>query len=414
MDSIVVIGGGPAGMIASIVASRLGKSVTLIEKNEKLGKKLYITGKGRCNLTNAKNNEDLLKHVVSNPKFLYSSLSALDSFGLIDFFEELGLRTKIERGDRVFPASDKSSDVIKTLEKELKRQNVEVLLNTEVTDILINNDCIKGVVINKNKVIETDKVLIATGGLSYSVTGSTGDGYRFAKNFGHTIQQTHPGLVPLETIEDWVPQLQGLSLKNVRVSFVKLNQGKEKVLYQDFGEMLFTHFGVSGPLILSGSSFLPKDNLKDIQIRIDLKPALSFEQLDQRVLKDFDKNIRKHFINSLDELLPSKLIPVIVRLSGIEENRRVDQITKEERKRLVNLLKMLTMTVKKTRDYNEAIITRGGISIKEINASTMESKLVKGLYFAGEVLDVDALTGGYNLQIAFSTGYLAGMSMAYV
>lgn len=410
MKEVLVIGGGPAGMMAAIMAARHHNKVTILEKNNKLGKKLYITGKGRCNITNVSDVEALLQSTLVNNKFLYSAFYTFDSYSLIDFFQNLGLKTKVERGNRAFPLSDKSSDVIKTLQQELERLDVTVEINTEVTDIIIESNKVKSV-IAKNKAYPCNKVIIATGGLSYAMTGSTGDGYRFAEKAGHHITELTPGLVPIETKEKWVTKLQGLSLKNVKVRFTQALKGKDKVLFEDFGEMLFTHFGLSGPLILSGSSFLPKDHVKGIKVVIDLKPSLTAEQLDTRILRDFEKYSRKQFSNALDDLLPQKLIPVIIQLSGIEEVRKVDQITKEERKTLVNLLKHLECTIESRRQFSEAIITRGGIDVKQINPNTMASKYVEGLYFAGEVLDLDALTGGFNLQIAFSTGYLAGISV---
>lgn len=410
MNEVLVIGGGPAGIMAAIIAARHNNKVILLEKNSKLGKKLYITGKGRCNLTNASDVETLLRSTLVNNKFLYSAFYTFDSFALIDFFEDLGLKTKIERGNRVFPLSDKSSDVIKALQQELDRLSVDVQLNTDVIDIIIENHVVKSV-ITKDNVYTCNKIIVATGGLSYALTGSTGDGYTFAKNAGHKINQLTPGLVPVETKEKWITKLQGLSLKNVKVQFLQEIKNESIVLFEDFGEMLFTHFGLSGPLILSGSSYLPKENVKNIKVVIDLKPSLTYEQLDGRVLRDFEKYSRKMFSNSLDDLLPQKLIPIIVELSGINETRRVDQITKEERRNLINILKNLECTILSRRQFNEAIITRGGIDVKEINPNTMASKYVEGLYFAGEVLDLDALTGGFNLQIAFSTGYLAGTSV---
>jgi predicted Rossmann fold flavoprotein len=407
MEEVIVIGGGPAGMIGAIMAARNNKKVLLIEKNDKLGKKLYITGKGRCNITNESDVDELFNNIITNNKFLYSALYTFDSYSLINFFNELGLKTKTERGNRVFPKSDKSSDVIKVLDKELKRLNVKVLLNTSVKNIIIKDNTLQAIKTTDNEIFNCSKVIVATGGISYSSTGSTGDGYKFAKKIGHNIKETVPGLVPLEVDENWVPKLQGVSLKNVNIKFINNN----KVIYENFGEMLFTHYGLTGPLILSGSSYLPKNNIKDIKLEIDLKPSLSFEQLDKRVVKDFSKYSRKNFSNALNDLLPKKMIPVIIDLSTIPDDKQVDQITKEERKQLVNLLKSLKCTIKNRRDFNEAIITRGGINIKEINPNTMESKLIDNIYFAGEVLDLDALTGGYNLQIAFSTGYLAGISV---
>ena len=394
-------------MMAAIIAARRGFKVTLVEKNEKLGKKLFITGKGRCNITNAGDSEDLFNSIVTNRKFLFSSFNGFSNYDTLGFFDELGLHIKIERGNRVFPESDHSSDVIGALNRELKRLSVDVRLNTEVKDIIVNDGKATGVVIKcsgKESTIQADNVIVATGGNSYQSTGSTGDGYRFARKLGHSVTPILPALVPFNVAEDWESDLQGLSLKNV--SIVVLD-GKQEI-YSDFGEMLFTHFGVSGPLILSASSFAAR-RIKEhpLKLIIDLKPALSQEQLDERILRDFDEEKNKAFKNSLDKLLPKKMIPVIVRLSDIDGNKKVNEITKQERQKLVSLIKGLELTITGLRGFNEAIITQGGINVREINPTTMESKLVKNLYFAGEVLDVDALTGGFNLQIAWSTGYAA-------
>ena len=407
MKNVVITGGGPAGMMAAITAARRGFKVTLVEKNEKLGKKLFITGKGRCNITNAGDSEDLFNSIVTNRKFMFSSFNGFSNYDTLGFFDELGLQIKIERGNRVFPESDHSSDVIGALNRELKRLSVDVRLNTEVKDIIVNGGKATGVVVKcsgKESTIQADNVIVATGGNSYQSTGSTGDGYRFARKLGHSVTPIVPALVPFNVAEDWESDLQGLSLKNV--SIVVLD-GKQEI-YSDFGEMLFTHFGVSGPLILSASSFAAR-RIKEhpLKLIIDLKPALSQEQLDERILRDFDVEKNKAFKNSLDKLLPKKMIPVIVRLSDIDGNKKVNEITKQERQRLVSLIKGLELTLTGLRGFNEAIITQGGINVREINPTTMESKLVKNLYFAGEVLDVDALTGGFNLQIAWSTGYAA-------
>ena len=407
MKNVVITGGGPAGMMAAITAARRGFKVTLVEKNEKLGKKLFITGKGRCNITNAGDSEDLFNSIVTNRKFMFSSFNGFSNYDTLGFFDELGLHIKIERGNRVFPESDHSSDVIGALNRELKRLSVDVRLNTEVKDIIVNGGKATGVVVKcsgKESTIQADNVIVATGGNSYQSTGSTGDGYRFARKLGHSVTPIVPALVPFNVAEDWESDLQGLSLKNV--SIVVLD-GKQEI-YSDFGEMLFTHFGVSGPLILSASSFAAR-RIKEhpLKLVIDLKPALSQEQLDERILRDFDEEKNKAFKNSLDKLLPKKMIPVIVRLSDIDGNKKVNEITKQERQKLVSLIKGLELTITGLRGFNEAIITQGGINVREINPTTLESKLVKNLYFAGEVLDVDALTGGFNLQIAWSTGYAA-------
>ena len=407
MKNVIITGGGPAGMMAAITAARRGFKVTLVEKNEKLGKKLFITGKGRCNITNAGDTEDLFNSIVTNRKFMFSSFNGFSNYDTLGFFDELGLQIKIERGNRVFPESDHSSDVIGALNRELKRLSVDVRLNTEVKDIIVNGGKATGVVVKcsgKESTIQADNVIVATGGNSYQSTGSTGDGYRFARKLGHSVTPIVPALVPFNVAEDWESDLQGLSLKNV--SIVVLD-GKQEI-YSDFGEMLFTHFGVSGPLILSASSFAAR-RIKEhpLKLVIDLKPALSQEQLDERILRDFDEEKNKAFKNSLDKLLPKKMIPVIVRLSDIDGNKKVNEITKQERQKLVSLIKGLELTITGLRGFNEAIITQGGINVREINPTTMESKLVKNLYFAGEVLDVDALTGGFNLQIAWSTGYAA-------
>lgn len=407
---VIVVGGGAAGMIAAIIAARNNNEVILLEKNNKLGKKLYITGKGRCNITNACDTEDLFRNVVTNSKFLYGAFYSFSNYDLINFFEELGLKTKIERGNRVFPESDKSSDVISALSRELIRLRVDIRFEQEVEHILIENNSFKGVVLKNNTdILYGDKIIIATGGLSYKATGSTGDGYEFAKSIGHTITKCNPSLVPMNVKEIEVAKdLQGLSLKNIEIRVTS----KKKEIYRDFGELLFTHFGVTGPVILSASSYcIPYMDNKDLILSIDLKPALTTEQLDDRVLRDFAEACNKQFKNALDKLLPQKLIPVIIALSLIDPEKKVNLITKEERTRLVNLLKEFTFHISSLREYNEAVITKGGIQVKEINPSTMESKLVSNVFFAGEVLDLDALTGGFNLQIAWSTGYVAGSSV---
>lgn len=408
MSKVIVVGAGAAGMMAAYFAAKNKNKVTLIEKNEKTGKKIYITGKGRCNITNACDIEDLFVNVMSNKKFLYSAFYGFTNSDVIDFFERYGTKTKIERGNRVFPVSDHSSDVIFALERALKEQNVDILLNTCVEKIENTDNRVTGVVLRNGRKIEADAVVVATGGMSYQATGSTGDGYRFAEESGHKVTECTPSLVPFNAQEEWVKQLQGLSLKNVSVT---IYDGRKK-LYEDFGEMLFTHFGVSGPLILSASAAIKQNIIKKpLQMFIDLKPALSNDALDKRILREFDEAKNKQFKNSINKLLPSKMIPVIIELSGIDPDKKVNEISKSEREGLVNLLKKLPVTLNGTRQWNEAIVTKGGVSVKDINPSTMESKIIKNLYFAGEVLDLDALTGGYNLQIAWSTGALAGKSI---
>lgn len=409
MKKVIVIGGGAAGMMAACMAAIEGAQVTLLEKNEKTGKKIYITGKGRCNLTNACQREEFLENVITNPKFLYSAFAQLDNQAVMNFFEKAGCRLKTERGDRVFPVSDHSSDVIAALNGELKKNRVQVMLHTEASELLLEEGSVKGVLLSDGKKLHADAVIIATGGRSYESTGSTGDGYRFAKQAGHTIKDLRPSLVPFVVKEEWCKKLQGLSLKNVAVTLKK----EKKKIYEGFGEMLFTHFGVSGPLILSASSFYTaKYNGQEVLLTIDLKPAMDREQLDKRILRDFEENAGKQFKNALDKLLPAKLIPVMVELSGIDPHKKTSEVTKKERSRLVELFKELKLTVNGCRGYGEAIITGGGVNVKEIDPKTMGSRLVNGLYFAGEVMDVDALTGGFNLQIAWSTGALAGKSAA--
>lgn len=448
MSKVIVVGGGPGGMFAAIAAAENGHEVTLLEKNEKLGKKLYITGKGRCNITNASDMDVLFANVMTNAKFLYSAFYACDNEKVIDFFEKNGCRTKVERGNRVFPVSDHSSDVIAALQKALRENGVEVSLHTEVAELLLeaedtvaltemfsapkaDKDAEKlqkctGVRLKNGKELYADAVILATGGFSYQTTGSTGDGYRFAEQAGHSVTEIRPSLVPFYAKESYVTEMQGLSLKNVNVS---IRDGK-KLLYDEFGEMLFTHFGVSGPLMLSasaaikpalkdaktltsGNEFRDREILlqKELSMAIDLKPALSEEQLDQRLLREFEEAKNKQFKNSIGRLFPSKMIPVMLRLSGIEPEKKVNEITKKERMEFVRLIKAFPITLTGLRDFNEAIITRGGVKVREVNPSTMESKLVKHLYFCGELLDLDAMTGGFNLQIAWSTGFLAGSSL---
>lgn len=399
---VAVIGGGAAGIMAAHIVASRGKRVCLIEKNSCLGKKILITGKGRCNVTNAAPIEDFIANTAVNANFLYSAFYAFTNTDLIEMLENAGLKLKTERGGRVFPVSDKASDVRDTLQKLAKGSGVEFIFGSAKSvqknegRFIIHSD--------GDTKIQADSVIIATGGVSYPKTGSTGDGYKFAQGFGHSIIAPKGSLVPLITKEKYVSEIMGLSLKNIAIS---LKQGKKEV-YSDFGEMLFTHFGLSGPVILSASSHIKGGN--DYKISIDLKPALDFKTLDNRILRDFEENKNKDFINSLDALLPKKLIPLVVKLSGIDERQKVNSITKESRHGLVNLLKNFTFTIEGKRSVSEAIVTSGGINVKEIDSSTMESKLQSGLFFAGEVIDVDAYTGGFNLQIAFSTGYLAGMN----
>lgn len=406
-NKVIVVGGGPAGIMAAGIAAQKGNEVVLMEKNERLGKKLLISGKGRCNITNATDIEGLIENTPGNGNFLYSAFYTFSNQDLIDFMNELGVRTKVERGERVFPTSDSAKDVMHALQTFLNKNNVRVMTESAVKRVLAQDGRVIGVERLNGSIMEANSVILAVGGMSYPGTGSTGDGYEIAKKLGHTITALKPSLVPLVTKESWVRDLQGLSLKNISVTFKNPN-GKE--IYNDFGEMIFTHFGVSGPVILSASRHLLSYDFKDIILSIDLKPALSEEKLDERIQRDFEKYSRKQFKNSLEDLLPQKLIPVIIHLSRINPEKAVHQVTKEERKRLVILLKGLECTIIASRPIKEAIITAGGIKINEINPSTMESKKVKGLYFAGEIIDVDAYTGGFNLTIAFSTGYLAGIS----
>ena len=415
MKKILIIGGGAAGMFAAIAAAERGNEVHLYEKNEKLGKKIYITGKGRCNLTNACDMEKLMDSVCTNRKFLYSAFYGYTNQDVIDFFEKHGMRTKTERGDRVFPLSDKSADVIDTLRDAMKKAGVKVHLNTEVEQILLEESLeeemakkVRGIKLKNGTEVLADCVLVATGGLSYKTTGSTGDGYRFAEETGHKVTELSPSLVPFNTREEYGKRMQGLSLKNVTLS---IYDGK-KCVYEDFGEMMFTHFGITGPLVLTASTaVLKKLRQKELRMEIDLKPALSEEQLDARLLREFEAGHNKQFKNVIGTLYPAKMTPVIMELSEISPEKKVNEITRAERERIIQLTKHFPLTATGLRDYNEAIITRGGVSVREVNPSTMESKLVSGLYFAGEVLDLDAVTGGFNLQIAWSTGYAAGISM---
>ena len=408
MKKVLVIGGGAAGMMAAVFAARGGREVHVFEKNEKLGKKLFITGKGRCNITNAGDMDTLFSSVISNPKFLYSAFYGFTNEQTIAFFEELGVPVKIERGNRVFPVSDQSSDVIGALSREMNRLGVEVHLHAEVEKILTDREDperIRGVRLKNGKEVAGDACIVATGGVSYPSTGSTGDGLRFAEELGLKVTELFPALVPMEVKEWYAKELQGLSLRNVTAA---IYDGKKK-LYEEFGEMLFTHYGVSGPIIISASSSVGKKlKEKELRLCIDLKPALSQEQLDQRILRDFEENRNKQFKNSVDRLFPAKLKPIMIELSGISAEKKVNEISKEERIRFVKLIKEFPMTLTGLRSYKEAIITKGGVSVKEIDPGTMESKKIKGLYFIGEVLDLDALTGGFNLQIAWSTAAAAG------
>lgn len=402
MTTVVVIGGGPAGMMAAISAAEKNKTI-LLEKNDKLGRKMFITGKGRCNITNAKDINEFFDYIPGNPHFLYSSLYTFTNEDTMNFFNRLGVKLKVERGDRVFPESDKSSDIISSLEKELRRKDVNIKLNSKVKNIIYENNIIKAVQLEDNSIISGDYFILCTGGMSYPQTGSNGEGHKFAEALGHNIMKIIPSLVPVEVKEPWIKELQGLSLKNVQLRIV---DNKKNVLYEEFGEMLFTHFGISGPIVLSGSRVV--NSRGDLRASINLKPALTTEELDKRIQKDFAKYINKDFKNSLDDLLPQKLIEVIIRFSGIDPSKKVNSITKEERKNLANLLQNFTLEIKGLRPIAEAIVTAGGVSTKEIDPSTMASKIIKNLYFAGELIDVDAYTGGYNIQIALSTGYLAG------
>jgi hypothetical protein len=415
----LIIGGGPSGMLAAISASTIGDDVTIIEKNNSLGKKLLITGKGRCNITSSLSMMDFIDNIPGNGRFLYSAFQNFTNQDTIDLLNKNGLQVKKERGNRIFPVTDKAQSVLDSLKKEIqKHSNINILYDTKALEVLKKEDRVIGVKIqnhNETKTINADKVIIATGGASYSTTGSTGDGYKMAEKLGHTIVPIKPSIVPLKADVKICKELQGLSLKNIAIKV--LDNSSNKIIYTDFGEMLFTHFGVSGPIILSGSAHLVRYknidelfNNKKIVLNIDLKPALTQEQLDARILRDFEQEKNKEFKNSLDNLLPQKMIPYIISISKIEPTKKVNSITKEERLRLVQLIKKLEVTIEGFRSIEEAVITAGGVSIKEINPATMESKIVKGLYFAGEVIDVDAYTGGFNLQIAYSTGYTAGKS----
>ncbi len=406
---VIVIGAGAAGMMAAYSSALCGNKVTVFERNEKAGKKLFITGKGRCNITNDSDVETILNNIITNRKFMYSAIYSFSNEDVKAFFEENGLHLKVERGNRIFPVSDKSSDVINTLKKALRNENVEIEYNILVKDLVVENNTVKGVVLKDDRKVYADKVIMATGGMSYPVTGSDGKGFDILRKYGHTITDLSPALVPMNVKEEFAKELQGLSLKNVDISFYR-NEVDKKPVYEEFGEMLFTHFGISGPIVLSGSSVAGK-YLKEGNLiaRIDLKPALSKEQLDDRILREFTNGINKDIVNVMDNLLPKKLIPVMLDYCEIESHKKVNSISKEERNRMVEAFKGLKLTITSLRSFNEAIITQGGIKVKEVDPGTMESKIISNLYLAGEMLDVDALTGGYNLQIAWSTGRLAGM-----
>ena len=407
MSKVLVIGGGAAGMMAAYAAGMCGHEVTLLEQNEKLGKKIYITGKGRCNFTNASPLEEIMQAVVSNPKFLYSAFYTFSNDAVMDFFENQGMPYKIERGNRAFPVSDHASDVIRALERAMKEQDVRIRLHTQVRELLIEDDKATGVLLTDGGKIMADSLILATGGLSYPTTGSTGDGHTMAKNSGHKIVTPRPALVPLTTKEEYILRMQGLFLKNVSLKI----KDEKRVIDDAFGEMLFTHFGVSGPLVLSASSVLSRHFPREYQAYIDLKPALSEEVLNERLLREFSERPNQHIKAVFQQLLPAKMIPVMIELSQISMDKPVNAITKEERRRLVGLFKAFPFTITGTRGFKEAIITQGGVSVKDIDPATMESKRIKDLYLVGELLDLDALTGGYNLQIAWSTGYLAGISI---
>lgn len=403
---VVVIGGGPAGLFSAAIAAKNGNKVILIDKNDVLARKLRITGKGRCNVTNSADISDFIGMVCSNPHFMYSAFYSFTNQDLIDFFEKSGVPLKEERGGRIFPVSDSAKDIANALIRYAKDNGV-VIIKDCVIKVIQENNNVTAVQTKTGKKIDCSRVIVATGGASYPLTGSNGDGYKFARNLGHTVVEPYPSLIPLLVKEEYVGDLQGLSLKNIAIKVFK----EKKCVYEDFGEMIFTHYGLSGPVILSASSNLKNIESSNYKISIDLKPALTFEQLDKRIQRDFEKNINKNFSNSLDDLLPSKLIDTVIKLSGIDPYIKVHQINKQQRMVLCDLLKNLTFTITGVRPIEEAIITRGGVNTKEINPSTMESKIINGLFFCGEVIDVDAYTGGFNLQIAFSTAYLAGTNV---
>lgn len=416
---VIVIGGGPAGMMAAITAKQMGHDVTLIEKNRNLGKKLLITGKGRCNITSSLNINEFISNVPGNGKFLYSAFNNFTNEDIINLMKEEGVEVKVERGNRIFPVSDKSLDVLKVFTKKMKELDVNIILNDEVKEIVSENNAIKGVILKQEGFVEAERVILATGGKSYPATGSNGDGYELVKKLGHTITKIRPSLVPLCARNNSLKicrDLQGLSLRNVEIKFEDIEN--KKIIYSDFGEMIFTHFGVSGPTILSGSAHLLRykniDKLlknNKVVLKIDLKPALSFEKLNLRILRDFKEDKNKTIKNCLEKLLPKKMIPVVLNIAKIDENKLVNEITREERNAIINTVKEFKITISDFRPIDEAIVTSGGVSIKEINPKTMESKFIEGLFFAGEVIDVDAYTGGFNLQIAYSTGYTAGINL---
>lgn len=411
MKKIVIIGGGAAGLMAACrAAERYGTSadVIIIERNERPARKVMITGKGRCNVTNNCGTDTLIANVPKNGKFLFSAFSEFNSSDTMEFFEALGVTLKTERGNRVFPVSDKASDIVDALVKCAKKRGARII-NGRAASVKTENGAVTGVELSDGEIIDADGVIVATGGMSYPLTGSVGDGYKIAKELGHTVTPIKPSLVPLTVHEGFCERLSGLSLKNTVLSVFE--EGKKKPIFSELGEMLFTHFGISGPLVLSASAHMRKIGEKQYIAHLDLKPGLSHEQLDARLLRDFDGAKNRDFANSLDKLLPKSIIPVIISLSGIPSDEKVNQISREQRERLCGVIKNLTLHITGTRPIEEAIITGGGISVKEINPSTMESKIIKGLYFAGEVIDVDAYTGGFNLQIAFSTGFTAGNSI---
>ena len=409
MPKVLIIGGGASGMMAAVISAMNGCETHLFEQNEKLGKKIFITGKGRCNFTNACDMDTIFANMMTNEKFMYSAFNGYNNYDVIDFFESLGVQTKIERGNRVFPKSDHSSDIIRSLERKMKELDVKIHLRSKVTKLLIEEARITGITLDNQAIIDGDQVIVATGGLSYPSTGATGDGYRFAKSANHNVEARRPSLVPMETSEDYIQDLQGLSLKNVTLSIFD-NDNK---CFEAFGEMMFTHFGITGPLVLTASAMIGDALLNhSLKATIDLKPALSIEQLDNRILREMEAGKNKQFKNVIGGLLPSTLQKVILAQGIIDSDKKVNEVTKEERLSFVTHLKNFPLTITALRSYNEAVITRGGVTTKEINPKTMESKKVKGLYFVGEVLDVDALTGGFNLQIAWSTGYAAAMDVS--